>query len=595
MSLGHTRHARRLGALVVAAGCLAGACAAVAAPSANGLIVKLREADTDRARILSVEAAPQAVAARSARMQQVLAGVGLASARVRGVGSAFVHVDVGAALDTAQVERLAAQLRARPEVAWVVPNERERRLVAPSDPDFPADASGSGGQWWLFPASGSDANDISERRRGAPGVQSAWSTTTGRPQVVVAVLDTGVTAHPDLDAHLLPGHDFVSTVELAADGDGWDADPSDPGDGVTDADRLRAPTLFGKCEVTESSWHGTTIAGMLAGLVDNNRNGAAVSWDGRVVPVRVAGKCGAEVADILDGMRWAAGLPVIGPNNVVLPRNPNPARIVNISFGGSAACNAAYQETIDELRAAGVLVVAAAGNEHGAVVRPASCRGVLAVGALNRDGFKASYSNFGTAVGISTVGGDPRAFGAWGMDLGDPGLLALGNAGVQTPGAPISSRVAGTSFAAPIAAGVAGLMLAVNASLTVDQLIDGVQRSARPHVVAPRIAACSDQNPGRCVCTTATCGAGILDAPQALAYAADPAAYVAPNRTPETIDNADVDAAVALGADLPPNTAVSTDGATAESGGGAFGAAWLVLLLAAVAALGRPGPARRAR
>lgn len=592
MSLGITRCARRLGAFALAAVALTGTGTAVAAPPANGLIVKLRDADADRARILSADAAPQAAAARSARMQEVLEGLGLPGARTRGVGRAFVHVDVGHGLDAAEAEQLAARLRARPEVAWVVPNERERRLVTPSDPDFAADASGSGGQWWLFPAGGSNANDIDERRRGVAGVQSAWTVTTGRASVVVAVLDTGVAPHPDLDAHLLPGRDFVSTVDYAGDGDGWDADPSDPGDGVTDADRARHPTLFAKCEVSESSWHGTTIAGMLAGLVDNNRNGAAISWDGRVVPVRVAGKCGAEVADILDGMRWAAGLPVIGPNNVTLPKNPNPARIVNISFGGSAACNAAYQETIDELRAAGVLVVAAAGNENGAVVRPASCTGVLAVGALNRDGFKASYSNFGAAVGISTVGGDPRDYGAWGMALGDTGLMGLGNDGLQAPGAAITTRVAGTSFAAPIAAGVAGLMLSVNAALTVDQLIDGIRRSARPHVLAPRMAVCSEQNPGRCVCTTATCGAGILDAPQALAYAADPAAYVAPNRTPESVDNADVDAAVALGADLPPNTAISTDGGSSASGGGAFGAPWLALLLAAVAALGR---SRRAR
>lgn len=588
MSLGISRHARLVGALVVAASSLVGVSAASAAPSANGLIVKLRDAEADRARILSADAAPQAVAARSARLQNVLDGIGLRGARLRGVGAAFVHVDVGHRLEAAEAEQLAARLRARPEVAWVVPNEREHRLVTPSDPDFPADAAGSGGQWWLFPASGSNANDISERRRGVPGVQSAWTQERGKPSVVVAVLDTGVASHPDLDgAHLLPGRDFVSTVEYAGDGDGWDADPSDPGDGVTSADRAASPTLFADCEVTESSWHGTTIAGMLAGLVNNNAFGAAVSWDGRVVPVRVAGKCGAEVADIVDGMRWAAGLPVIGPNGVTLPRNPNPARIVNISFGGSSACNAAYQDTIDELRAHDVLVVAAAGNEHGAVVRPASCRGVLAVGALNRDGFKASYSNFGAAVGIATVGGDPRELGAWGMLLGDPGLRALGNDGLQSPGSPISTRVAGTSFAAPIAAGVAGLMLSVNPNLSVGQLIDGLQRSARPHVVAPKIAACSDQNPGRCVCTTSTCGAGILDAPQALAYAVDPAAYVAPNRTPESIDNADVDAAVALGADLPPNAPAATDGTSSGSGGGAVGVVWLALLGAAVAVLGR--------
>ena len=84
------------------------------------------------------------------------------------------------------------------------------------------------------------------------------------------------------------------------------------------------------------------------------------------------------------------------------------------------------------LAAKGVVVVAAAGNEHGAVTRPANCRGVIGVAALNRDGFKSSYSNFGTGVAIATGGGDPRLLGNWGMALGDDGLLTLGNAGTTS-------------------------------------------------------------------------------------------------------------------------------------------------------------------
>jgi serine protease len=271
--------------------------------------------------------------------------------------------------------------------------------------------------------------------------------------------------------------------------------------------------------------------------------------------------------------------------------NPNPARVLNISFGGSAACNAAYQDVIDEVARIGVVVVAAAGNENGAVSRPANCRGVIGVAALNRDGFKASYSNFGAALAIATVGGDPRMVGNWGFDVGDDGLLTLGNDGVRGVGNAIYVRQAGTSFAAPVVAGVAGLMLGVNPSLTAAQINDGLQRSARPHVVSPTIAECSEQNPGRCICTTATCGAGILDAMAALQYAADPAAYVAPNRVPEVIDNPEVDAAVALGADRPSNVTVPPASTPSGSGGGALGWPWLLALGAAVAALS----CRRAR
>ncbi len=97
---------------------------------------------------------------------------------------------------------------------------------------------------------------------------------------------------------------------------------------------------------------------MIAAQDNNGTGGAGIHWGASILPVRVAGKCGADLADIVDGMRWAGGLAVAG-----MAPNPNPARIINISFGGSAACGAMYQTAIDELRNAGVVVVAAAGNE----------------------------------------------------------------------------------------------------------------------------------------------------------------------------------------------------------------------------------------
>jgi serine protease len=544
---------------------------------AHGLIIQLKDAPSHESLQSLAHGATPLAAAQQQRLQQVLAAVGVTPSQLRPVGRAAQRLDFGRVLGGAEAAALAARLRERPEVAWVVPNERERRLqLVPNDPYYPS-APNSTGQWWLHPVSGSNANALKDRLRGVPGVQSAWAIEFGRPAAVIAVLDTGITAHPDLDLHVLPGHDFVSTVEFANDGDGRDADPSDPGDWVTQAEKDSNP-LFANCDVANSSWHGTDIAGIVAALTDNALGVAGVNRDGRVLPVRVAGKCGAEVADIVDGMRWAAGLSVAGA-----PVNPTPARIINISFGGDAPCNAAYQTAIDEIAAEkGAVLVAAAGNEHGAVTRPASCSGVVAVTALNRDGFKANYSNFGSQVTVATVGGDYQGDGAWGALLGDDGLLTLDNSGLQAPGAPTYNRLFGTSFAAPVAAGVASLMLSANSQLTAAQIIAGLKLSARPHVTSPKIGLCSSQNPGRCICTTATCGAGILDAEEALRYALNPTGYAVPARIPAVIDNADVDAAVALGADLPPNPG---SGGGGSSGGGALGIGWLLALALALRAL----------
>lgn len=570
--------APRLAGLLLASLCLgASAWAGQALPTANGLIVKFRD---------SVEGTPES----RARFEQELGRAGLKSRRV---GARARHIDFGRRLDEQEVGSIVEQLRASPHVEWAVPNEREQRLNVPQDPLFAASYAGSG-QWWLFPAGGSNANDIEDRRRGVPGVQLAWQTTLGSSSAVVAVLDTGITAHPDLGASVLPGRDFVSTVEYANDGDGWDADPSDPGDWVSDADRSASPALFGECELADSSWHGTVIAGLLAAETSNARGVSAINWNGRVVPVRVAGKCGADVADIVVGMRWAAGLEVQDGAGRPLPLNPNPARVLNISFGGSAACNAAYQDVIDELAGLGVVVVAAAGNQNGAVARPANCRGAIGVAALNRDGFKSSYSNFGPAITIATVGGDPRSIGNWGMALGDDAMLTVSNAGSTAPGFAGYAREAGTSFATPVVAGVIGLMLSVDPSLTAAQIVDGLRRSARPHVVSPRIAACSDSNPGRCICTTSTCGAGILDAEAALHFASNPTGYVAAARQPEVIDNIDVNDAAAQGLDRPANGG-STPATPADGGGGGYlGVGWLAALALAVLSCRRPRSRARA-
>lgn len=517
--------------------------------------------------------------ASEADWQRLEQAAGLQGRRMRERGPRSRVIGADRVLRGAEARELAQRLARQPGVAWVEPNTRERRLqaVVPDDPDFTA-----GRQWWLRPATGSNSSAIEDRLRGVGGFQTGWITSTGSADTVIAVLDTGITAHPELSGRVINGHDFVSELEYANDGDGRDTDASDPGDWVSEADRSADPALFGDCEPEDSSWHGTVIAGQLVAATDNATAVAAMHWSGRVLAVRVAGKCGATVADIVDGMRWAAGLPVTGA-----PANPNPARIITVSFGGNAACSPAYQDAIDDLRAAGAVVVAAAGNEHGAVLRPANCEGVIGVGAVNRDGFKTTYSNFGPELAITTVGGDPSSAGRWGPLLGDGGLLTLYNDGAQAPGAAAYAYVFGTSFSTPQVAGALALMLAVRPTLTAAQLIDGLRLSARPHVTSPLIDSCSNANPGRCICTTATCGAGLLDVPEALRYAGDPGGYSAPARIGAVIDNDEVRAAADLGADRVANS--GSDDGDGDSGvsGGALGWPWLAALALAVWAVRR--------
>jgi len=559
------------------------ACCATAAPASHGLIVRLKDAPShERLQALGGAEAGRDGETESRRWQQTLRAAGLAGAagqaepRLHPVGRDQQWLDFGRVLSAEETTALVERLQRRPEVDWVEPNTRERRLALPTDPLAPQ-------QWWLQAVSGSNANALADRLRGVPGLLSAWQS--GLPGanagVTVAVLDTGITNHPDLAGRVLPGYDFVSEAVYGNDGNGRDADPSDPGDWVSSSD-LAKPEFAG-CTAANSSWHGTLIAGLLAAVANNNIGVAGIQAQGQVLPVRVAGKCGATVADIVDGMRWAAGLAVAG-----VPINPNPARVLNISFGGSSACGSAYQTAIDELREHGAIVVAAAGNEWGAPTRPASCSGVVSVAALNRDGFKTSYSNFGPTLTIATVGGDDGE-GAWGGLLADGGLITVWNDGHTSPGRADYAGLFGTSFATPLVSGSISLMLSVNPALTVDQLAAGLRLSARPHVTSPSIGLCSAANPGRCLCTTATCGAGILDTEQALRYAADPSSYVAPARSAAVIDNPEVTAAAALGPDR-----VGTAPPAPDGGGGGAISAWALAALASSLLLLR-GSSRTAR
>jgi serine protease len=471
---------------------------------AHGLIITLKPgAPINAQRELPSAVQAQRETQARERMAAVARGSGVATFSHRALSGEHRLMRFATPLRGQPLDDTMRRLRLHPEVASVEPNVRMRLANTPNDPQFSQ-------QWHL----GSSAVNTS-----AINMTRSWAISTGTAPVVVAVLDTGIRAsHPDLAGKLVPGYDFVEDVDLANDGNGRDNDPSDPGDWITRQESFFDPVFEG-CDIADSSWHGTFIAGQIAAATNNGTGVAGVNWGARILPVRISGKCGALLSDILDGMRWAAGLPVDG-----VPLNANPARILNLSFGGDLPCSPSYQTVIDELTSKGALLVVAAGNQLNSfddmqLKRPADCRGVLAVGAVQQNGLKTDYSYVGINMGLMAPGGD----GFQDSDL----LLSTDNAGLQRPGADIYGYKLGTSFSAPLAAGVASLMLSANPALTPQNLIDRLKKSARPHIAVGFANSCSAQPNTACNCNLATCGAGMLDAPAALQAALAPVALIA--------------------------------------------------------------------
>lgn len=411
------------------------------------------------------------------------------------------------------------RLSADPDVEFVSPDRvRYPHATNPNDTLF-------GGQWYLQAAQPSAVNAI-----------GAWDTEVGAAGVVVAVLDTGVLyGHPDLGradqgGKLLPGYDFVSDAAKGNDGNGRDADPSDPGDWIQESDKSGS---LANCDVTASSWHGTRVAGVIGARTNNASGVAGVSWNSLILPVRVLGKCGGTDSDILAAMRWAAGLSVSGT-----PVNPTPARILNLSLGSSGPCEASYRDVIAELTARKVLVVISAGNEGSVVSSPANCEGVATIAAIRHAGSKVGFSSLGPEVTLAAPGGN-----CVNID-GGPCLFSLdttSNAGSTSPGAHIftdqfNSNL-GTSFSAPIVSGIAALMLSRNHNLSTAQMLARLREAARPFPTSvadePGIQAChvpvnaNDVQLAQCLCTTETCGAGMADAAASVAAANRPIAAIA--------------------------------------------------------------------
>ncbi|MET3931942.1 serine protease [Lysobacter sp. OAE881] len=438
-------------------------------------IVKYRDGSAERTQPAASQRAMNAAAERARpQMGARIAGLrGAAALRIdslRTTATGRRVVRASQRLDRTQAEALMRAIASDPNVASVSVDRLMRPTAMPNDPMLATH------QMWHY---GTGA--------GGARVTSAWNAGATGAGVVVAVLDTGATNHADLAANLLPGYDFITDHEVS----GRATDDRVPGGWD-----LGDFTVAGQCgagsTASSSSWHGTHVSGTIAEVTNNGIGGAGVAYDAKVVPVRVLGRCGGYTSDINDAIVWAAGGHIDG-----VPDNPNPAEVINMSLGGSHACDADTQAAIDKAVSLGATVVVAAGNDNADVVghSPASCARVVAVGATGYSGQRAGYSNYGSGVDVAAPGGA-------GVEGSPNGYIwSTHNTGATVPEGDRYVGMTGTSMATPHVSGIVALMQSVAAMPLTPAQVEGLLvSSARPFPTKP----------------DRTIGAGIVDAAAAV-------------------------------------------------------------------------------
>ncbi|QEL57316.1 S8 family serine peptidase [Chromobacterium paludis] len=419
--------------------------AASSGPDVAGIIVKYKQgSQTLLARQAASLARGQVLSARPAdfaqRAQQVQSITGLPLRFDHQMGTGAYVFNSGKLMNASQARAMAQRIKQQdPTVEYAEPNFIKKANYVPSSPMY------ASAQW--------DMQD-SASQPGSLDLPAAWDITQGQG-VTVAVLDTGYRPHKDLVPNLLqPGYNFVSdpaSARLAAvtgTSSARQANALDQGDWAAagDCGAGSAPS--------DSSWHGTHVAGTIAAAGGTGQGLTGVAPKAKLLPLRVLGRCGGTDADIADAMLWAVGGTVPG-----VPANANPARIISMSLGAAQPCTQTYRDVIQQVALHKGIVVVAAGNatRNARDFAPASCPGVITVAANGMNGGIASYSNYGAMVAVTAPGGD---------FIGkDPGIISTLNDGKTTPGNDIYGADRGTSMATPHVAGLVALMLAVNPNL----------------------------------------------------------------------------------------------------------------------------------
>ncbi|NTV53058.1 MAG: S8 family serine peptidase [Candidatus Firestonebacteria bacterium] len=321
-------------------------------------------------------------------------------------------------------------LQNNPDVLWAAPNYwryAQAMEVVPNDPYYRPERNQRRYQQWHLPKLNANY---------------AWSVTSGRNDLTVAVVDSGVDLnHPDLKNRLLPGVTLVHQDKYTPPAGGMD-----------------------------DNGHGTHVAGLIGAETYNGVGVAGIVWAGKILPVKVLNQDGAGTdADIAAGIVWAAD---------------QGARVINLALGGPSDDGTppqALQDAVDYAYAHGCLVFAAAGNSgDNTRYYPAALAHVLGVGATDPWDRRASYSTWGPFVALSAPGGA----GAEALTK-DTGMLSTfwdaNSAGTDTLGGSEAGEYGievGTSMAAAVASGAALLVWSTDPGMTPDQVADRLRATA---------------------------------------------------------------------------------------------------------------------
>jgi len=311
---------------------------------------------------------------------------------------------------TARAGNALATLNREPAVVYAEPDGIARATFLPGDPGW--------GQQW------------GPQTINAP---QAWDTTVGSSDVVIAVLDSGITlGHPDLTARLWSNPGEIPDNRLDDDNNGkvddfWGWRFYHKWDGLAFVPREDN-------HVTDDYGHGTHVAGIAGAEIDNSEGIAGVAGGSRLMIVKVLDQYGyAWYSDLAQGIVYAVD---------------NGARIINLSLGGDTPSQT-LQDAVDYAYAHGVLVVAAAGNDGGAVLYPGACEHVLTVAATDQDDGRVGFSNHGPQVDVAAPGVDIYSTWPW-----------VGGYFTKS----------GTSMAAPHVVGLAALIWSARSNLAMERV-----------------------------------------------------------------------------------------------------------------------------